>query len=75
MDESKITQCAKRCAVGMCPGEIDFRKEIPIGDSLAYPCNQCGRLHWASGAGVRRGKSRLRAFFKDGVVNSGGGVD
>jgi hypothetical protein len=76
LERTKVKAEAEKmkCKEGECEGEIDQLREIvlktgcgPVG-SPAYPCNRCGRLHWASDGELVFNRPGDRAFLEDGRI-------
>ncbi|HTW96239.1 MAG TPA: hypothetical protein VMD74_01090 [Candidatus Methylomirabilis sp.] len=63
------------CVEEGCPGKINLEKPIRLMTSChgggnfanAFPCKNCGRLHWPNGEGVM-GRDEKRAYLIDGKV-------
>lgn len=67
MSKEKMT-----CKENNCDGIIDRNTPIRlhigcVAYDFAYPCSQCGRLHWSDGDPVVN-RSGQPAFWEDGGV-------
>jgi len=58
---NKIILQNTKCVKQSCLGEIDFVREIPVGDCIGYACETCGQLYTEHG-------TKMSARFVNGAV-------